>query len=386
MRNPISQRQIRRAIRNTFLAATFFACAWSVRASDADWQLISINHRDYLTLENVAKFYQLKIEQNPVDHRWSLADSQVRLETCANPREVYINGIKQWLSYPMIMQNGETLISRLDLSKTLEPSLRPTMIGNLLPFHTVVLDAGHGGQDGGSPSLIGPEKAYTLDVIKDLQKSLEAKGFKVVLTRNNDTYLPLEFRADFANHAPDAVFVSVHFNSSPDASAKGFEVFAMTPYGAASTSDAVQMPDDFRLMPGNDFDSASLALATCVHHSLLGHLVDGDRGVKRARFAVLRLTHAPAILVEGGFLSNGVESRDINDPAWRQKLADAIATGVHSFQGVALYKEPPKLVADYRSEVALPGVATIVNPANLAAANVATVEKSQLIPVINSRH
>ncbi len=365
------------------LSVAILAAYHGAQAADSDWQLISVNSRDYLSLSNVARFYQLQIEQNPVDHRWTLGDSRVRLETCVNPREVYINGVKQWLAFPVVVQNGEALISRLDLSKTIEPSFRPTMIGNLSPFHTVVLDAGHGGQDGGGHSVSGQEKDYTLDVIQDLRKSLLAKGFRVVLTRNEDVYLPLESRADFVNHVQDTVLVSVHFNSSADASAKGLEVYAMTPCGAGSTSDTVASPDQFKLMPGNDFDSASLALASCVHHSVLGHLESGDRGIKRARFAVLRLTHAPAILIEGGFLSNGADSREINDPAWRDKLADAIAVGVRSFENVAEFKEPPKLVADYHSEVT-PGVATIVNPATVAT-NMPVVKKVPVIPVSNSR-
>ena len=355
----------------------------SLEAAETDWQIISIDNRDYLSLANVARFYQLKIDQNPVDHRCTLADSRVRIETCANPREIYVNGAKQWLSFPLLVQTGETLISRLDLAKTVEPCLRPTMIGNLSPFHTVVLDAGHGGEDNGSRSVSGQEKEYTLDVIKDLKKSLEAKGLNVVLTRDSDVYLPLEVRADLANHASDSIFVSVHFNSSADASAKGVEVYAMTPCGAASTSDAAAAPDQFKPTPGNDFDNVSLALAACVQHSVLGHMAaDTDRGVKRARFAVLRLTHAPAILIEGGFLSNGLEGREIADPAWRETLAEAIATGVRSFQNVAVYKEPPKLIADYRSE-GLPGPATFVNPLTLAA-NV-TVPRVRVSPVNNPR-
>ena len=357
--------------------------ACHAEAAYSDWQLISIDHRDYLGLGNVARFYQLHIEQSPGDHHWILSDSRVRLETCSNPREVCINGVKQWLAFPILVQNGEALISRLDLSKTVEPSLRPTMVGNLSPFHTVVLDAGHGGQDGGSHSVSGQEKDYTLDVIKDLRKALVEKGFRVVLTRNEDVYLPLESRADFVNHVQDTVLVSVHFNSSADASAKGLEVYAMTPCGASSTSDTVASTDQFKSMPGNDFDSASLALAGCVHHSLLGHLASGDRGIKRARFAVLRLTHAPAILIEGGFLSNGADSREVNDPAWREKLADAIAIGVRSFENVAEFKEPPKLVADYRSEL-LPGVASIVNPAAVWA-NAAFVRQAPVIAVRNPR-
>ena len=118
-------------------------------------------------------------------------------------------------------------------------------------------------------------------------------------------------------------------------------------------------------MPGNDFDDASLALATCVHHSLLGHIAAGrpwgeTRAVRRAA--------AHACAGDPGrrrdFSRIRPESQRINDPAWRQKLADAIAEGVQSYQGVADHKEPPKLLADYRSEqMPLPGA--IVNPAHV---------------------
>ena len=188
-----------------------------------------------------------------------------------------------------MVQTGQTLVSRFDLAKTIEPCLRPAMVSNLGPFHTVVIDAGHGGGDRGASSTAGFEKTYTLAVIDDLKKALEAKGLKVILTRADDSYLPLEGRAQKANDTADAVFVSVHFNSeSNGATASGFEVYAMTPRGAASTGDGVVTADQFKSMPGNDYDDASLALATCVQHSLLGHLPEFDRGVRRARFAVLR--------------------------------------------------------------------------------------------------
>ena len=329
-----------------------------------DWQIITVGNRDYLTLDNVARFYDLHVQPQGIDNRLVLGDSRVRLEVCSNPREIYVNGIKQWLSFPVVNESGQMLISRFDLAKTIEPCLRPTLISNLRPFQTVVLDAGHGGQDGGGHSASGLEKDYTLDVIRNLKIALEKKGLKVILTREDDTYTPLENRADRANATADSILVSIHFNSSADPSAAGLEVFSMTPRGAASTADAAVTSEQFRQMPGNDFDDASLALGTCVQHSLLGHLPQADRGVKRARFAVLRLTHSPAILIEGGFLTNLGESQRINDGVWREQLADAIAVGVQNYQSVADRKQPPKLLADYRSEQ-LPLTGTIVNPALL---------------------
>ena len=346
------------------VALCAFLLVYTAKA-DTSWQTISVGGRDYLSFDNIAAFYQLKDTPIGDGHSVTLSDSRVRIETFANPREIAINGVKQWLSFPTIFQNGQLLVTRFDLAKTIEPCLRPTMIGNLAPVQTVILDAGHGGQDGGGRTTTGFEKDYTLDVIKDLKKSLEAKGLKVVLTRSDDVYLALEQRAEIANTVPDAVFVSVHFNSSGDASANGIEVFAMTPQGAASTADTTVALDQFKQMPGNDFDSASLALATCIHHALLGNVTEEDRGVKRARFAVLRLTHAPAVLVEGGFMTNGLESKEINDPAWRQQLAEAIVAGVRSYQEMAQVGTPPKLLADYQSEH-FPTGGTIVNPVALA--------------------
>ena len=344
----------------------WFCSAGVLRAQDSGWQIIKVGDRDYLSAQNIADFYQLRGGLKLVDHRLFAGDEHAGLEFGGNPREVYINGVKQWLSFPAVVQNDQTLVSRFDLAKTIEPCLRPAMIANLRPFHTVVIDAGHGGGDRGASNMVGFEKNYTLDVIQDLKKALEAKGFKVIMTRSNDSYLPLESRAQKANDTSDAVFVSVHFNSeSNGVAANGFEVYAMTPRGAASTGDGLVTAEQFKEMPGNDFDDASLAMANCVQHSLLGHISEFDRGVRRARFAVLRLTHAPAILVEGGFLTNGTDSQKINDPEWRRKFSESIAQGVLSFQGLAEHKFAPKLLVDYHSEQ-LPLNGTIVNPATLA--------------------
>jgi N-acetylmuramoyl-L-alanine amidase len=331
------------------------------------WQIVRVGGRDYLSVQNIAQFYQLQPRPDIPEQELLFASDQASLELGRDPRAVEINGVKQYLSFPIVHQDGQTLISRFDLAKTIEPCLRPTMIADLPAFHTVVLDAGHGGVDLGAGSLLGAEKDYTLSVILDIRATLEARGFKVITTRDSDVYVPLEARATEANSIPDSIFVSVHFNSSPTGGeANGFEVFAMSPQGAASTGDNRVAIDQFQRLPGNDEDNASLALATCVHESLLGHIPEVDRGVKRARFVVLKMTHSPAILVEGGFLTNPGESRQIADAAWRQKLALAVAQGVQSYQDLANRRLPPKLLADYRAEE-LPLNGTIVNPASFAA-------------------
>jgi hypothetical protein len=93
-----------------------------------------------------------------------------------------------------------------------------------------------------------------------------------------------------------------------------------------------------------------MALSACIYHSLLGHIPEFDRGIKRARFAVLRLTHVPAVLVEGGFLTERGESRLIAKKDWRGRLAQAISVGIENYRALASKKKPPMLVADYRRQ------------------------------------
>lgn len=330
------------------------------------WQLVKHEGRDYIPLENIAQFYQFQGNLRAVDHRYSLTSgSRATLElTGGDAREVVVNGIKQWLSFPVLHQGDQVLVSRFDLAKTLDPALRPTAIPEVKPFRTVVLDAGHGGADRGAKSVTGFEKDYTLDVVLDIKKQLETAGFKVKLTREDDTFIPLEARAESANQENDAIFVSVHFNHSDGAgavNANGLEVYAMTPRGAASTQDTVPMLDVLKELPANPVDNASLALATAVHHSLLGHIPHTDRGVKRARFVVLKLCKLPSVLIEGGFLSNPNESQAINDAKWRHKLAESIVTGIGAYARLAEKKQPPRLLADYRMEQ-LPTAGRIVDP------------------------
>jgi len=93
-----------------------------------------------------------------------------------------------------------------------------------------------------------------------------------------------------------------------------------------------------------------MALSACIYHSLLGHIPEFDRGIKRARFAVLRLTHVPAVLVEGGFLTERGESRLIAQKDWRGRLAQAISVGIENYRALAVKKQPPMLIADYRRQ------------------------------------
>jgi N-acetylmuramoyl-L-alanine amidase len=319
--------------------------------ADSDWKVIKVGHRDYLGVDNIAKFYDFFSSADPAAKRVHLANSKNDINVLLDSREILINGVRNWLSFPVIEKDGEYLVSRVDLAKTLEPQLRPQMIPDLGKVTTVVLDAGHGGYDKGATSRYGCEKNFTLDVAKQLRPLLQAQGFKVILTRENDVFVPLEMRARIANNTKDSIFVSIHFNAAdrnPDAT--GFEIFSLTPVGSPSTADDGLALSFMNRQAGNPVDAPSLELSTSIYHSLLGHLSEFDRGIKRARFAVLRLTKRPAVLIEGGFLTERGESRLIANKDWRGKLAEAISVGIKSYRDLAENKKRPMLMADYRHE------------------------------------
>jgi len=163
--------------------------------------------------------------------------------------------------------------------------------------------------------------------------------------------VPLEVRAQIANAAHNPIFVSIHFNgTNDDPNATGFEIFSFTPRGAPSTSDSVARLSSFSMQPGSGVDAQSMALSACIYHSVLGHIPEYDRGIKRARFAVLRLTKVPAVLMEGGFLTERGETKLISNKDWRGKLAAAIGVGIENYRTLGVKKQPPMLVADYRKQ------------------------------------
>jgi N-acetylmuramoyl-L-alanine amidase len=331
-----------------------------------EWHVIKVNGRDFLDVDNIAKFYGFL---DPVVDGQSikLSSDKNELQFRVGSREMLLNGVRNWLSFPVFVHDEKVLVSRIDLAKTLEPQLRPNMIKDLGHVQTIVLDPGHGGFDKGAVSGYGYEKDYALDLARLLRPLLQAKGFRVIMTRESDVFVPLEVRAQIANATHDSVFVSLHFNATDrDPMATGFEIYSLTPRGAPSTYEDWLTQMSINIQNGTEADAASVELSSCIYHSLIGHIGEFDRGIKRARFAVLRLTKVPAVLVESGFLTERGESRLIAKPEWRKRLADAICTGIDNFRTLAENKKRPFIVADYRREKSgdtAPEKESVVNPA-----------------------
>jgi N-acetylmuramoyl-L-alanine amidase len=360
---------VTRRLALVFICASFVV-AQAPAFAGGEWEIIKVSGHDYLTIDNISRFYGLPAGI-------AASGEKIRFETVKNPlefvsgsREAMINGARSWLCFPLIEQDGKYLVSRTDVAKTIEPLLRPHRVANVGKVETIVLDPGHGGYDKGQVSRYGCEKDFALDVARKLRSLLQAKGVRVVMTREGDYFVPLEVRARIANGARNSIFVSIHFNgTNDDPNATGFEIFSFTPRGAPSTSDSAVASSSFSMQPGGEVDAQSMALSACIYHSLLGHIPEYDRGIKRARFAVLRLTKVPAVLIEGGFLTERGESRLISNKDWRGKLAAAIGVGIENYRALGIKKEPPMLVADYRKQTKVAPVEPVIEEGQLKEAD-----------------
>src|SRR5881398_1540045 len=332
---------------NMALFAAGIALAQRSTFAASDWEIIKVSGHDYLSVDSISRFYGLPAGVAAAGEKSQLDAVKNPLEFVSGSREAMINGARSWLCFPAIEQNGKLLVSRTDVAKTIEPLVRPHRVPNVGKVQTIVVDPGHGGYDKGQVSRYGWEKDFALDVARKLRPLLQSKGLRVVMTREGDYFVPLEVRARVANAARNSIFVSIHFNgTNDDPNATGFEIFSFTPRGAPSTSDSAVSSSSLNMQPGSTVDGQSMALSACIYHSLVGHIPEYDRGIKRARFAVLRLTKVPAVLIEGGFLTERGESKLIANKDWRAQLAGAISVGIENYRAIPLNKQPPMIVAD----------------------------------------
>ena len=239
------------------------------------------------------------------------------------------NGTELRLGFAPLWIDRQPYLHGLDLKKTLWPLLTegPHLGSNSFPV--IVLDPGHGGEDSGARSVIelSWEKQFTLDWARRLQSLLITNGWQVFLTRTGDHEMTLSNRVSFAAEHHADVFLSLHFNSAgTNQTQAGLETYCLTPTGMPSTITRGYVDDTEVEFPNNAFDAQNLQLALRLHRTLLEVNGISDRGVRRARFlGVLRGQQRPAILIEGGYLSNPREARLIAQAEYRQKLAQAIA-------------------------------------------------------------
>ena len=290
------------------------------------------NNEDYVTTSSLQKFYRFQSYSTKGGNIYYRAP-EIVMKARSGSQNLLINNTKFVLSNPVVSSGGKYLVSRMDLCKLIDPVLRPSYIKQKTPFKTVIIDAGHGGVDTGSDGVYGNEKSHALRLANLLKHELEGRGFKVWMTRTrNDQNVSRAQRVAFANRIPNAIFVSLHYNNGAR-SARGIETYALSPQGAESTQHGPRSSDNAKYR-GNQHDSANIALATAIHASVIHRLKPKpiDRGIKRARWDVLTGINKPAILFEGGFLTNASEAKQINSYTYVKELSGAIADGIVTYR------------------------------------------------------
>lgn len=216
----------------------------------------------------------------------------------------------------------------------------------------IIVDPGHGGKDDGATSPNGLlEKELNLDISKRLKKILETRyGYQVVMTRHDDTFIPLEERGEIANEKNADLFVSIHVNAAKRRSAHGIETYYLGVANSAQAQETAarengelvhsvkdnQVQQILASMISTTKINASAVLASHVQerlHSSVKKKYSGvkDLGVKEGPFFVLHDTNMPSILVEVGFITNSREERRLRRSDYLERLASAIAQGVHEF-------------------------------------------------------
>jgi len=240
-----------------------------------------------------------------------------------------------------------------DPGSQMASTAKPTSLGNRtlirslgLKVSRVVIDAGHGGKDTGS---IGPtgysEKDLVLDVAKRLKTLIETEiGAEVVMTRNDDTFVPLETRTLIANQQEADLFISIHANSSKTKTVRGVETFFLnfttskesldlaSRENAGSDKSVHELSDLVKRIVLTEKVTESRELAERVQTAMSRAKGTGpDRGVKQAPFMVLIGANMPSILAEISFISNPDEEKVLRTPAYRQHLAEYLLDGVRSY-------------------------------------------------------
>ncbi len=284
-------------------------------------------------------------------------DKNTRLIFNVNSAQAVIDGINVRLSYPVAADHGQLYMAQMDIETAIRPLIFSQRPG-AKRITTICIDPGHGGKDsgyhvGGYGFLGHSEKTYTLALALELRRQLMRAGFRVILTRSSDIFIHLPDRPALANRDGADLFISLHFNGyfgsrADEAAIEGPETYCITPVGAPSSNahgEATEFGSAVGAGPtvANHCEDKSLLLAYQMEKSLVQNLHADDRGVRRARFAVLRDAEMPAILIEGGYITNPVESKKIYSSDYRKQMAAAIVKAIEEYQRLTSVSHVPSL-------------------------------------------
>ena len=312
------------------LAAVLAAeTCWASASRAAAIPSVSLRGRRYVSTRSLQSFYGFPTRDSGRE-RVRFQSQWTTVEMEADSRKINVNGISLWLGFAPTFHRGDIHVSQADLVSTIDPLLRPRQPEFVRRYRTVMLDPGHGGQDPGACAKSGArEKDLVLDIAKRLARILERRGMKVVWTRSSDKTVSLDARMALARRVRPDLFLSLHCNAARAADASGIETYCLTPKGLPSTASSHPDPRSFG---GNRYDRANVVLAYQVQRALVRATGGKDRGVRRARFQVLKEAPCPAVLVEMGFMSHADEARKLTSATHRERIAQALDAAIRSFE------------------------------------------------------
>jgi len=322
-----------------------------------------IRGTDYLPLVLICDAYG-------IDWKWDAASMMVDLKRGSSTirlrvgeYKVYANGALSLQERPVILHKGavcipsdflRTVFNDMFSAPSPAPAAQATIDTTALqqPFYykikKIVIDAGHGGYDPGAIGRDGiKEKYIVLDIVKRIEDQLEAQGIKVVLTRDEDKFIPLWSRVDIANRSGADLFVSIHANASRTRRLKGFEVYYLSEAiddnaqaAAAAEKASLDIKESSIYRHTDTLDTVlwdleltearreAIQLGNCI----LDNIDVGKRDIKSARFFVLKGVRMPAVLVEVGYITNADECSKLGWKEYRTEIADKVTRGILEYK------------------------------------------------------
>jgi N-acetylmuramoyl-L-alanine amidase len=202
------------------------------------------------------------------------------------------------------------------------------------PIRRVIIDAGHGGNDSGAIRAGISEKDLTLDVARRLDVLMRANGIETTLTRSADETVSLANRAAIANQQSDSVFVSIHFDEGNRAAATGVQTFYAAQQASRIPSARSWWPFAQKVSIKTE-NTESQSLAGFIQDSLVAQTQAFNRGTRAQQFYVIANVHHPAVLIEGGFLTNNEDMTKLTSDTYRQQMAAAISDGIMRYRQLA---------------------------------------------------
>lgn len=281
------------------------------------WDVLSVDGRDYVTGASLQRFYQFtthKLEAEKVLFR----NPGLIIKGEIGSRDLLINNIRIGQHFPLLEKDGQVLVSRLDLVKTIEPVIRPSYIGSGRKFKTVVIDPAFGGTEQGAKGILGSEKEYTLTYAKAIGKALGERGFGVIYTREDDSTVSLDDRLKIINQVEDGLCLSIQF-SAGEAEKSGFETLVFS----ADETDKEDSAEKGVLKSGLSFAAENVSLAVAVHAQAIHRFKILDLGVQRSLSRLLDEASMPTIIVKPGFLTNPREASVIASEPFVSAIAKA---------------------------------------------------------------